>query len=79
MVDLTTHRSVFIKCGGVTQLVQLSKSMDAAIRLNALWALKNLVFMAESKLKEEIFVELTAPSIASLVCGSAQLIVAPFF
>ncbi|XP_044482367.1 armadillo repeat-containing protein 8 isoform X3 [Mangifera indica] len=67
VVDFMTRRSTFIRCGGVKQLVQLSKSMDATIRLNALWALRNLVFLAENKCKEGVFSELTAPLLASLI------------
>ncbi|KAL5766564.1 hypothetical protein ACOSP7_017181 [Xanthoceras sorbifolium] len=68
VVDFTTRRSSFIRCGGVKQLVQLSKSMDATIRLNALWALRNLTFQAENKCKERVFMELTASLLASLIC-----------
>ncbi|KAK1589044.1 hypothetical protein Q3G72_029977 [Acer saccharum] len=68
VVDFTARRSIFIRCGGMKQLVQLSKSMDAAIRLNALWALRNLMFQAESKCKEGVFMELTASLLASLIC-----------
>lgn len=68
VVDFTTRRSTFIRLGGVKLLVQLSKSMDSTIRLNALWALRNLIFLAEDKCKEEIFMELTASLLASLIC-----------
>ncbi|KAL9458732.1 hypothetical protein AB3S75_007574 [Citrus x aurantiifolia] len=68
VVDFTTRRSTFIRLGGVKLLVQLSKSMDATIRLNALCALRNLIFLAEDKCKEEIFMELTASLLASLIC-----------
>ncbi|KAH9741313.1 armadillo repeat-containing protein 8 [Citrus sinensis] len=68
VVDFTTRRSTFIRLGGVKLLVQLSKSMDSTIRLNALRALRNLIFLAEDKCKEEIFMELTASLLASLIC-----------
>lgn len=74
VVDLTTCRSTFFWFGGVKQLVQLSKSMDATIRLNALWALRNLMFLAENKCKEEVFTELTAPLLASLICGNKHIL-----
>ncbi|XP_031271957.1 armadillo repeat-containing protein 8 [Pistacia vera] len=74
VVDLTTRRSTFIRCGGVKQLVQLSKSMDATIRLNALWALRNLMFLAENKCKEGVFSELTAPLLASLICDPESFV-----
>nr|XP_011459509.1 PREDICTED: armadillo repeat-containing protein 8 isoform X2 [Fragaria vesca subsp. vesca] len=67
VVDFTTHRSLFLQCGGVKQLVQLSRSMDSTLRLNALWALRNLMCLADYMCKQEIFMELTASSLASLI------------
>ncbi|KAF8395853.1 hypothetical protein HHK36_019807 [Tetracentron sinense] len=67
VVDFSTRRSTFIQCGGVKQLVQLSKSMDSTLRLNAVWALRNLVFLADTSCKEGIFLELTASTLASLI------------
>ncbi|PON59058.1 Beta-catenin [Parasponia andersonii] len=54
--------------------VQLSKSMDSDLRLNALWALRNLMFLADSASKESIFGELEASSLASLVSDSEPLV-----
>lgn len=70
MVDFATHKSVIVKCGGLKVLVQLSKSMDATLRLNALWALKNLMFLADNVCKEGILLELTPPLLSSLICGN---------
>lgn len=78
VVDFTTHRSTFIRLGGVKLLVQLLKSMDSTIRLNALWALRNLIFLAEDKCKEEIFMELTASLLASLICGNDLILLLAF-
>jgi len=38
--------------------VSLVHSMDSNLRLNAIWALKNIVFSAESNIKEQIIKEL---------------------
>ena len=70
VVDFTTHKSIFVQCGGIKQLVQLAKSMESAVRSNALWALKNFVFLADNRLKEGVFSELTASLISSLICGN---------
>lgn len=70
VVDFTTHKSKVIKCGGLKRLVQLSKSMDPTLRLNALWALKNLMFLADNMCKEGILSELTTPLLSSLICDS---------
>ena len=59
-----------MQCGGVKQLVQLSKSMDPTIRLNSVWGLRNLMFLADNRCKEGIFLELTASLLASLICGN---------
>lgn len=72
-VDFTMRRSLFVQCGGVKQLVQLSKSMDSTVRLNALWALRNLMFLADNVCKEGIFMEFTASSLASVICGNLMV------
>ncbi|XWS73548.1 hypothetical protein CRYUN_Cryun02cG0139000 [Craigia yunnanensis] len=68
VVDFTTRKSIFVQCGGMKQLVQLAKSMESAVRSNALWALKNFVFLADNRLKEGVFSELTASLLSSLIC-----------
>jgi hypothetical protein len=70
VVDFTTRKSTFIQCGGIKQLVQLTKSMDSTVRFNALWALKNMMFLADDRCKERIFLELTGSLLASLICGN---------
>lgn len=70
VVDFGMHKSIFIKCGGVKQLIQLSKSMDSTIRVNAVWALRNLMFLVDNSSKEGIFFELTATTLRSLICGN---------
>jgi hypothetical protein len=72
VVDFAIHKSLIVKCGGLKVLVQLSKSMDATLRLNALWALKNLMFLADNVCKEGILLELTTPLLSSLICGNDQ-------
>lgn len=69
VVDFMAHKSLFMQCGGVKELVQLSKSMESAIRVNAVWALKNLAFRVSDRCKEEIFLELTSTTLASLISG----------
>lgn len=78
VVEFSTKRSIFIGCGGVKELVRLSKSMDLEIRLNALWALRNLMFLTNIMCKEAIFMELTASLLASLVCGTVELCLSIF-
>ncbi|XP_049353457.1 uncharacterized protein LOC125818000 [Solanum verrucosum] len=68
VVDFLAHKTMFMKCGGVKQLVQLSKSMDATIRVKAVCALRNLTFLVSVKCKEEILSELTQLTLRSLIC-----------
>lgn len=71
VVDFTKHKSNFIHCGGVKQLVEMSMAMDPVVRSHSLWALKNLTFLADSKCKEAVLSELTVSSLASLLRGMA--------
>lgn len=70
VVDFLAHKTMFMKCGGLKQLVQLSKSMDATIRVKAVCALRNLTFLVSDKCKEEILSELTQLTLRSLICGN---------
>ncbi|KAI3705449.1 hypothetical protein L1987_75687 [Smallanthus sonchifolius] len=67
VIDFTMHKSLFVQNGGVKQLVELSKSMDSTVRLNAVWALRNLMFLVDNRCKEGIFLELRALSLTSLI------------
>lgn len=40
--------------GGIEKLVELVNSPDNPLRLNAIWALKNLVYHAESDIKDSV-------------------------
>ncbi|KAK4358881.1 hypothetical protein RND71_021110 [Anisodus tanguticus] len=70
VVDFLAHKTMFIQCGGVKQLVQLSKPMDLTIRVKAVCALRNLTFLVNDKCKEEILSELTQLTLRSLICGN---------
>ncbi|PKA49854.1 hypothetical protein AXF42_Ash004396 [Apostasia shenzhenica] len=73
-VDFTFKKPALMKYGGVSQLIQLSKSMDSTIRLKSLWALRNLTFVADRIGKEFIASELTVFALASLICDPEFLI-----
>ncbi|CAL9167523.1 unnamed protein product [Musa hybrid cultivar] len=70
VINCATRKSVLIKCGGVSQLVQLSKSMDSALRSKSVLALRNLMFLADITDKEFILKELTSCTLASLIYDS---------
>ncbi|KAG9449426.1 hypothetical protein H6P81_009391 [Aristolochia fimbriata] len=69
-VDFTPRKAIFVQCGIVKEIIQLSKSMDSAPRLNAVWALRNLMFLSDKMGKESILIELTLSTLASLICDS---------
>jgi hypothetical protein len=48
-----------MELGGIEKLVELVRSPDNTLRLNAIWALKNLVYQAESDVKEAVMKVLT--------------------
>ncbi|XP_019155555.1 PREDICTED: armadillo repeat-containing protein 8 [Ipomoea nil] len=70
VVDFAANKSMFMQCGGVKQLVQLSRSMDSTIRVKAVCALRNLIFLVNNRCKEEILLELTQPMLRCLICDS---------
>jgi hypothetical protein len=54
----------------VEKLAALVSSMDSNLRLNAVWALKNLLFQAESDIKTKVMHQLTYPTLKSLMHDS---------
>ncbi|KAG6547666.1 hypothetical protein Mapa_011115 [Marchantia paleacea] len=67
VLDFKPHKAVVFRCGGVSQLIQLSQSMDPILRLNAVWALKNLLYMSDKTVKERVMGELTFNSLVDLI------------
>mmetsp|Transcript_53933 Transcript_53933/g.89750 ORF Transcript_53933/g.89750 Transcript_53933/m.89750 type:complete len:639 (+) Transcript_53933:58-1974(+) len=58
VLDFSPMKKIILENGGVSKLVALTHSMDATLRLNCLWALKNLVFHADPPTKETVMREL---------------------
>lgn len=56
-----------LESGGVSQLVSLTQSMDPVLRLNSVWALRNLLFMADTATKRRVMREVGYPTLAQLV------------
>ncbi|OAY77676.1 Armadillo repeat-containing protein 8 [Ananas comosus] len=73
-VNFTTRKSSFFQYGGVSQLIQLSKSMDSILRLKSVSALRNLIFLLDRKDKDNILIELSVPMLMSLICDDEHLI-----
>jgi len=58
VLDFSPMKKEVVEKGGLPRLVALLSSMDPTLRLNALWALKNLAYDSEVKLKESMIKEL---------------------
>jgi len=59
VLDFTPMKQTFIDRGGVGTLVKLTDSSIPLLKLNAVWALKNLLFMADMKIKKAVINVLT--------------------
>jgi len=51
-------KKTVLENGGVERLVKLVGSTDSNLRLNSVWALKNLLFQADSDVKGRVMREL---------------------
>ncbi|KNC97089.1 uncharacterized protein SPPG_07484 [Spizellomyces punctatus DAOM BR117] len=67
VLDFSPMKKTVLENGGVERLVDLAKSMDDRLRLNAVWALKNLLFQADSEIKERVMKELGWDGLLSLI------------
>ncbi|KAH9302010.1 hypothetical protein KI387_013593 [Taxus chinensis] len=74
VLDFIPHKKVFFKCGGVGQLIQLARSMDPMLRLNAMWALRNLMYLADMAVKQKVMMELTTSTLTSLIHDHEEFI-----
>uniref|UniRef100_A0ACD5W414 Uncharacterized protein n=2 Tax=Avena sativa TaxID=4498 RepID=A0ACD5W414_AVESA len=73
-VNLTPRKSVLLHSGVVSQLVNLSKSMDPTLRLKSVLALRNSMFLLNPKDKDFIMKELTMSTLSSLICDSEHFV-----
>ncbi|XP_047091210.1 armadillo repeat-containing protein 8-like [Lolium rigidum] len=73
-VNLTPRKSVLLHSGVVSQLVNLSKSMDPTLRLKSVLALRNSMFLLNPKDKDFIMKELTISTLSSLICDSEHFV-----
>jgi len=53
--------------GGIELITNLVHSMDASLRNNAVWALKNLLYQSETSIKQMVMEKLTFPIFEQLL------------
>ncbi|CAG8514189.1 3858_t:CDS:10 [Funneliformis caledonium] len=67
VLDFSPMKRMIMELGGIEKLVELVHSPDNTLRLNAIWALKNLVYQAESEIKEAVMKVLTYQTMENLI------------
>eukprot|EP00742_Colponemidia_sp_Colp-10_P007232 GILJ01007772.1.p1 GENE.GILJ01007772.1~~GILJ01007772.1.p1 ORF type:complete len:655 (+),score=77.04 GILJ01007772.1:53-2017(+) len=67
ILDFSPMRKIIIDQGGVNRLIEMSKSHHTALRLNSVWALKNLLFMSDSTTKDLVIRQLTFQGLFELI------------
>jgi len=71
VLEFSPMRVDVLACGGVPVLVRLLGSAQQPLRVNALWALKNLSYLADRSIKEAVLRELGDSRLCAL-CDSAR-------
>lgn len=75
VLDFSPMKETVLKEGGVQCLVQLTSSNDQELKCNALWALKNLLYLADTSIKLATMDLLTFARLEELAqdpCGAVQ-------
>eukprot|EP00158_Paraphelidium_tribonemae_P008457 Partr_v1_DN28582_c0_g1_i5_m73244 putative Armadillo repeat containing 8 len=67
VLDFSPMKKVVLDNGGVEKLVELTSSMIQKLRLNCVWALKNLLFQADSATKKFVMDKLTFAHLLTLI------------
>lgn len=74
VLDFSSMKKHIIDNGGVNKLISLVDSSNQQLRLNAVWALKNLLFQAETNDKAEVMDRLSYKKLYSLINDEEQSI-----
>ncbi|KAF8881879.1 hypothetical protein BD779DRAFT_1675220 [Infundibulicybe gibba] len=68
--DFSPLRSVFLEQGLTARLIQMLQSGEPAFSLNALWALKNLMYKATSNIKRDVMGQVGWKNLAELLADT---------
>lgn len=63
LLDFSPMKKLAFENGVASQIILQTRSMDTTVRLNSVWALKNLLYMTETNIKQAILNELTCESL----------------
>lgn len=58
VLDFSPMKKTVLEKGAVEKLCAMVRSMDISLRLNSLWALKNLLYHADSDIKSSVMKQL---------------------
>jgi hypothetical protein len=59
ILDFSPMKKTVIEDGGLANFVQFTHSENAALKLNAIWSLKNLLYSADSDTKRTVMRQLS--------------------
>lgn len=74
VLDFSPMKETVLREGGVRRLVDLIGSADPDLRYNALWALKNLLYLADTPIKTATMELITYPRLQSLANDPSLLV-----
>ncbi len=67
VLDFSPMKKIVLEHGGVGKLVSLLGSSNEKLRLNAIWAIKNLVYQAETAVKASVIKDLGWAGLQQLI------------
>lgn len=70
LLEFSPSKEPILESGGVELLCSLTKRSDPALRLNGIWALMNVAFQAEQRVKSQILTSLGTDQIFRLLADS---------
>lgn len=72
VLNFSPMKQVLLDGGGIDKLVEMAKSSYGPSKLNALWALKNILYSSDAATKTTVMTGLGWEFVLQLACGSAE-------